>query len=273
LKYTWILILLILFSSFSTSCGKAHPLLKDNITPIPDPTVPFVLIPFESDVQEIRFQSSDGTWLAGQFDWPKDVELAPLVFVIHHSGAVDRNSYQYLAAFLVPAGYGVFRFDKRGTGLSEGEYGCCEDEDALAAYRAAIDQSDHEFSRVIIIAQSVGTQILAQNYHDFEKVRSPDGVILLSNLLKGEEILPIKTRIHIVISDQEADFNKVGIDAADAHRRAYQSEASIFVAMGTEHTLFDVTQGPIDWSDPQWPNKFSKEAKQSILDWLENIDE
>jgi alpha/beta superfamily hydrolase len=29
----------------------------------------------------------------------------------------------------------VFRFDRRGTGMSGGEYGCCENEDALAAYR------------------------------------------------------------------------------------------------------------------------------------------
>lgn len=261
--------LLMLFGFLFGSCivGDSRALKETPGTP--RPTDVFEMIPFESDRQEIKFQSSDGTWLAGQFDWVKDSTKAPLIFIIHHSGPVDRNSYQYMAAFLVPAGYGVFRFDKRGTGSSGGTYGCCEAEDALAAYKGAVQQSHKPFSKVFIIAQSIGTQILADRYEDFEMVYPPDGVILLSNLLEGDEIIPIKSKVHIIISDQERNIEQIGVEAVNAHRRVYQSGASFFIVRNAEHTLFDVSEGPINWNDPGWPYRFSQSAKESILGWLE----
>lgn len=266
----FLLFSLILFVFLITSCIRENQSAVNDKARASSSTEKFALIPFESDQQEVRFQSSDGTWLAGQFDWVKGNKKVPLVFIIHHSGPVDRDSYQYMAAFLVPAGYSVFRFDKRGTGSSEGTYGCCEAEDALAAYEAAIQQTYKPLPKVFIIAQSIGTQILAERYEDFEKVHPPDSVILLSNLLEGEEIIPIKAKVHIIISDQEPHLEKIGVEAANAHNRVHQSGASVFIAENTEHTLFDITQGPIDWNDPRWPYRFSQSAKESILGWLGN---
>ena len=140
----------------------------------------------------MQFKSSDGTALVGQVDWPKGVNNPPFVFIIQHSGPVDRNAYQYLAALLVPEGYAVFRFDKRGNGKSGGTYGCCEEEDALAAYWAAVNLSGYDPERIFIIAQSIGTEILAQRYDDFINLHPVRGVVLLSSLLEGKEILSIK---------------------------------------------------------------------------------
>lgn len=268
-----LLAFLTLFGLLSLSCIRDSRSEINGTHQTVHPTEVFELIPFESDRQEIRFQSSDGTWLAGQFDWVRDNQRAPLVFIIHHSGSVDRDSYQYMAAFLVPAGYSVFRFDKRGTGSSEGTYGCCEAEDALAAYKAAIQQSHKPLPKVFIVAQSIGTQILADRYKDFENVHPPDGVILLSNLLEGEQIIPIESKVHIIISDQEPNIEKIGIEAADAHRRMHQSGASVFIVENSEHTLFDISDGPIEWDDPKWPYRFSQSAKESILGWLEKNDD
>ncbi len=224
------------------------------------------LIPFDASKQLVTFQSRDGTWLAGQFDLPPGLTSPPLVFIIHHSGAVDRDSYQYLAARLVPAGYAVFRFDKRGTGKSQGAYGCCEDDDALAAYRAAVTDAA---KRVFIIAQSIGTKILANRWKEFEQIRHPDGVVLLSNLLERQEIVTIDAPIHIILSDSESRIDAIGEGAVNAHRIAQPKySASFQVIPNTEHTLFDISTGPIDWTDPNWTLRFHPEAWQGLINWL-----
>ncbi len=226
------------------------------------------LIPFKSITHPVYFYSFDGTRLAGQLDLPLDVQDPPLVFVIHHSGAVDRNAYQYLAARLVPGGYAVFRFDKRGTGQSDGSYGCCEEEDALAAYQAATALEGYDPDRVFVIAQSIGTQILSRRFDDFQRVRPVRGVVLLSSLLKGKEVLNIQSPLFIIVSDSEPDLAEITEAAAEAHRQMYGEDVSYFIAPHTEHTLFDVSGGPMDWSDPRWPLRFSEEAAESLLTWL-----
>lgn len=226
------------------------------------------MLPLDADSQEVFFQSQDGTLLAGQFDWPPGREQPPLVFIIHHSGPVDRDSYQYLAARLVPAGYAVFRFDKRGNGQSGGSYGCCEDDDAISAYRAAIKEDGFDADRVYIIAQSIGSQILAERFEEFERAHRPAGVILLSNLLEGEEVLAIKAPLHIIVSDSEDNLVAIGADAVNAHKSTYDFGASLYVAPHTEHTLFDISDGPLDWSSPDWPEKFHEGTWQSLLAWL-----
>jgi alpha/beta superfamily hydrolase len=241
---------------------------RATVTPVRQPA--FKLIPFEAVTQEVLFTAKDDTPLAGQFDWPPGQQRPALVFIIHHSDAVDRDSYQYLAARLVPAGYGVFRFDKRGTGLSEGVYGCCEADDALAAYQAALAQGEFDKARVFIVAQSIGSRILAEKFYQFERVHRPTGVILLSNLLENEEILSIKAPLHIIISDSESELAALGQNAVQTHRAAYDYGASFYVAPQTEHTLFDISDSPIDWTDPDWPDRFHSGAWLSLYSWLEN---
>ncbi|NJN97860.1 MAG: alpha/beta hydrolase [Anaerolineales bacterium] len=237
-------------------------------TPLSSNLPPFKLIPFDSKPQEVRFSGHDGVSLAGQFDWPPNSSQPALVFIIHHADPIDRNYYQYMAARLVPAGYAVFRFDKRGTGQSGGVYGCCEADDALAAYRAAIAQKGFDPTRVFIVAQSIGTKILAERFDEFAQIHQPAGVVLLSNLLKFEEILAIKTPLHIIVSDSEPELAAIGQGAARAHQTAYDYGASFYIAPQTEHSLFDISNGPIDWADPTWPDRFHNGTWVSLINWL-----
>jgi alpha-beta hydrolase superfamily lysophospholipase len=238
------------------------------LTPAPAAVPPFTLIPFESRVEPLSFPAADGVTLAGQIDWPPDRTRPPLIVILHHSGAVDRDSYQYLAARLVPAGYAVFRFDKRGTGRSGGVYGCCEAQDALAAYQAALAGGGFDPTRVFIVAQSLGSQILGENYAAFEAVHQPAGVVLLSNLLRGQAVLSVRAPLHIIVSESEPDLDAIGPAAVQAHQAAYAFGASLFIAPHTEHTLFDIAAGPVDWSAPDWPTRFSEDAWRSLAGWL-----
>lgn len=235
----------------------------------PTPTLGPKLIPFDSRVQAITFFSTGGVQLAGQIDWPLAVAEPPLVVILHHAGREPRDSYQHFAARLVPAGYAVFRFDKRGAGESGGEYGCCEADDALAAYRAATAQPGYDGRRVFIIAQSLGTQILAERFAEFERAHPIAGALLLSSLLEGEAVLPIRTPIHIIVADSEPNVRALTEDAVRAHTAAYSFGASYYVAANAEHTLYDISGGPIDWGDPNWPDRFHAGAWESLQNWLE----
>lgn len=274
-KRAILLLLLWLFPLTGAGCAGKPPDTQPSPTARAEPTAgqgtgqsPFVLIPFESMVRQVSFQSEDGTRLAGQLDLPPGVDDPPLVFILHHSGPVDRDSYQYLAAFLVPNGYAVFRFDKRGNGQSEGVYGCCEAQDALAAYRAATALTGFDRERIYVVAQSVGTQILADRYDQFTDIAPVHGVVLLSSLLKGKEVLPIESPIHILVSDSEPELRAITEEAVEAHRKEFGGDASFRIVPYTEHTLFDISQGPIDWDDANWPLRFSKIAADDLLTWL-----
>ena len=217
--------------------------------------------------REVRFVSKD-VMLAGELDLPFGDSPAPLAFVIHHSGPAPRDAYGYLAEVLVREGYAVFRFDKRGTGMSEGEYGCCESDDALAAYGAAVEQAGIDRCNIFIIAQSVGTEHLADRFEDYARTQPPRGVALLSNLLRADRIGAIAAPVHIIVSDSEPELDALGPAAAEAHQAKYRFGASVYVADHTEHTLFDIRAGPMDWSNPDWVRRYHRGAMQSLIDWL-----
>jgi alpha/beta superfamily hydrolase len=237
--------------------------------PGPTPTLGPKLIAFDSRVQEVVFTSTGGAQLAGQIDWPLNVAEPPLVVIIHHAGREPRDSYQHYAAKLVPAGYAVFRFDKRGAGKSGGEYGCCEADDALAAYAAAAAQPGYDPARVFIIAQSLGTRILAERFTEFERAHPITGVLLLSSLLAGEAVLSVRAPVHIIVADSEPNVRAITEDAVRAHTAAYSFGASYHIADKAEHTLYDISAGPMDWSDPNWPDRFHAGAWESLRMWLE----
>lgn len=215
---------------------------------------------------------SSGVTLAGELDLP-DRDQPPLVFIIHHSGPVPRDAYGYMADLLVEAGFAVFRFDKRGTGASQGDYGCCEAEDAVAAYRVAATQQGFDPGRVFIVAQSIGTEILAEHFAEFAEIQPPAGVVLLSSLLGPDRIVAIDAPVHIIISDSEANLAAIGEQAVAAHQQHVSAGASLYVAAKSEHTLFDITDGPIDWSDPGWVNRYHRGAMRDMIAWLRSFDE
>ena len=249
--------------SVLSGCRPGADQSTSSTPPTPD------LVGITRERREVRFVSQ-GVTLAGELDLPPGDAPAPLVFVIHHSGPVTRDAYGYLAELLLKEGYAIFRFDKRGTGASEGTYGCCESGDALAAYRAATAQDGVDLSNLFVVAQSIGTQHLAERFEQYVQVHPLRGVVLLSNLLDAGSIDRIAAPAHIIVSDSEANLDAIGPEAAEAHRRAYSFGASYYVAEGTEHNLFDISTGPIDWSDPEWVQRYHVGAMQSLIDWLDD---
>lgn len=237
-------------------------------TPVPTDALPTPhLEGIARERREVRFQSGDAT-LAGELDLPTGEEPAPLVFIIHHSGPVTRDAYGYLAEILLPEGFAVFRFDKRGTGHSTGEYGCCEADDALAAYRAAVGQPGIDRQRVFIVAQSIGTQHLAGQFAAFQAIQPPQGVALLSNLLGPETITAVAAPILVIVAESEPELARIGPDAVTAHQAALPYGAELYIAAGAEHTLFDITDGPIDWTDPAWVTRYHRGAMAYLVGWL-----
>ncbi|WP_298402980.1 alpha/beta fold hydrolase [uncultured Chloroflexus sp.] len=251
----WLFTLLIVAGCTATARPEARP------TPHLDP--------ISAERREVRFSADDGITLAGELTLPHQPALPPLVVIIHHSGPVDRDAYGYLAELLVARGYAVFRFDKRGTGASGGAYGCCEAADALAAYRAAVAQPGINQRRVFLVAQSIGTRYVAASFAEYVAATSPCGVALLSNLLGPDEITAIAAPIHVIVADSEPDLQHIGPDAVVAHNARWPYGASLYIAEGAEHTLFDIRDGPIDWSNPNWVQRYHRGAMASLLEWLD----
>ncbi|GIV86245.1 MAG: alpha/beta hydrolase [Chloroflexus sp.] len=230
------------------------------------------LDPISAERREVVFSADDGVTLAGELTLPRHPNRPPLVVVIHHAGPVDRDAYGYLAELLVDRGYAVFRFDKRGTGASGGVYGCCEAEDALAAYRAAVAQPGIDPQRVFIVAQSIGTRYVAASFPEYVAAMPPCGVALLSNLLGPVDIIAIAAPIHVIVADSEPDRQRIGPDAVAAHNAHWSYGASLYIAEGAEHTLFDIRDGPIDWSNPNWVQRYHRGAMASLLNWLDEMN-
>mgnify|MGYP001025846223 CR=1 FL=1 len=218
--------------------------------------------------REVRFSSGDAE-LAGELDLPPGAGPHPLVFIIHHSGPVPRDSYGYLAEILLRARYAVFRFDKRGTGASGGVYGCCESDDALAAYRAAVAQPGIDRCRVVIVAQSIGTQHLATRFAEYAQAQAPRGVALLSSLLRASDIVRIEAPIIVIVADSEPELTAIGPEAVAAYNARFSSSAVLYIAEGAEHTLFDIRDGPIDWTDPGWVERYHRGAMEALVQQLD----
>jgi pimeloyl-ACP methyl ester carboxylesterase len=218
--------------------------------------------------RELRFRSGD-VELAGQLDLPPGAAPFPLVVVVHHAGPATREAYGYLATRLLERGYAVFLFDKRGNGASGGVYGCCEAEDALAAYRAAVVQPDIDRANVFVAAQSRGTEHVAGQFDSFARAQEPRGVVLMSNLLGPERIGAVATAVLVMVADSEPALQSIGPEAAAAHAAAHSGRTELYIARHAEHNLFDISAGPIDWDDPQWAERYHRGAMAALLDWLD----
>ncbi len=259
------LIAIVLFSALLAGCTRVgqSPSGSGNADALPTPRLDGIA----AERREVRFTSGD-VELAGELDLPPGAGPHPLVFIIHHSGPVPRDSYGYLAEILLRAGYAVFRFDKRGTGASGGVYGCCESDDALAAYRAAVAQPDIDRCQVFIVAQSIGTQHLATRFEEYAQTQAPRGVALLSSLLHASDVVRIRAPMIVIVADSEPELNAIGPEAVAAHNARYGLDSTLYVAEGAEHTLFDIRNGPIDWTDPRWVERYHRGAMDALVQQL-----
>jgi hypothetical protein len=207
---------------------------------------------------ELAF-AGDGVRLAGQIDYPTlTSNLYPLVFVLPHAGCNTRKGYTHYAEMALSCGFAVFRWDKRGTGRSGAGGRGSTTQDAVNAYEVALSQARIDNSRIVILAQGEGTLMLGSSYGLFARHQALHGVILADNMLDASSITAIDTRIQIMQGDNDwrSDWEKLGRDAAYAHRAAYRHGASHFLARGAGRMLLD--EG----------GNFNEAAQRVLKDWL-----
>ena len=88
-------------------------------------------MPYAYEVEEIKFLNSiDSIYLAGTFTKPRTDKPFPAIVLVSGSGPQNRDEemmghkpFLVLADYLTNLGYGVLRYDDRGTHESEGSFG------------------------------------------------------------------------------------------------------------------------------------------------------
>jgi alpha/beta superfamily hydrolase len=103
--------------------------------------------PFPYQQEEVLFANpSVNITLAGTLTLPKDQSITKVIIMISGSGPQDRNSeimnhrpFLVWADHLTRQGIAVLRFDERGVGASEGDYGSATSADFASDVQAAVD--------------------------------------------------------------------------------------------------------------------------------------
>jgi pimeloyl-ACP methyl ester carboxylesterase len=128
---------------------------------------PDILLPYR--VEEVNF-FSDTVALAGTMTLPIGPGPYPAILLIAGSGAQTRDEevfgfpvFQILSDSLTRHGFGVLRYDKRGTGSSTGDLMSCTvydlAGDVLAGIRFLKTRSDIDTSRIALLGHSEGSAV------------------------------------------------------------------------------------------------------------------
>lgn len=116
--------------------------------------------------QEVEFESS-GLKLSGVVHVPEDIksgERRPAFIILHGFGSTKNAGNTVTPARMLNAwGYVVLRFDMRGCGVSEGEFGRIICLEQVADTRAAIDymigRADVDASQIAVMGSSFGAAV------------------------------------------------------------------------------------------------------------------
>lgn len=135
-------------------------------------------------VEEVSFQSSDGTHLTGWFFPATATRSGPLdpgtpTVIQFHGNAQNMTSHFTSVYWMTEAGYQVFVFDYRGYGLSAGS----PDQkglhlDALAAIATVQNKIPAGERNIILYGQSLGGAVLARALEDLPDRSRISAVIL-----------------------------------------------------------------------------------------------
>lgn len=169
----------------------------------PSYTVPEELQPFGNEELAIPVPGTDVV-LAGSLTLPRTgMTSYPIVLLITGSGPQDRDEtilgkhkpFLYLTRALCQAGYGVFRYDDRGTGLSTGVYATSHIQDFIADATAVVQRLGADprlqVGKLFLLGHSEGAYIVAKvasQHHDIAGVISlagpglPTDQVLLAQL-------------------------------------------------------------------------------------------
>jgi len=154
--------------------------------------------------QDISF-SSDGYNIAGTLTLPDSGGPLPAVLLIPGSGPVDRNENHKklrinalleIAEYLSRHGIAAIRYDKRGVGLSEGDFwttGLFDNvQDAAAGLRYLRDHSRIDPGKVFLLGHSEGALIATRLAAEGAEVA---GIVLLAGSAQsGEDVLKWQAR-------------------------------------------------------------------------------
>ena len=144
---------------------------------------------------------------------------------------------------------------------SSGVYGCCcLKEDAVAAYQVAVAQPgiDHlgcSSSRRASAGRSWPTISMSFRRYSLRRCCPP------LSLLGPDRVVAIEAPLHIIVSD-----SNLPLMPSDLRRRQHTEQwpfgATVYVAETERAHAFDITDGPIDWSDPGWVERYHRGAMQ-----------
>ncbi len=167
--------------------------------------------PFSYNVEEVKFQSQkEKFYLSGTLTTPKDKKNIPLVILVSGSGANDRNEelfghkpFLLLSDYLTSRGIGVFRYDDRGVGESEGIFEGSTTEDFAKDLLGAIEKMrELGYKNIGVLGHSEGGLVTNIAYNKGGKI---DFIIhLASPSQRGKELL---------ISQTGAILDSIGLDS------------------------------------------------------------
>lgn len=212
--------------------------------------------PFPYDEKEVKFENKEaGILLAGTLTKPSDGENLPAVVLITGSGRNDRNEtsmghFLLLSDYLTRNGYAVLRYDKRGVGDSEGDYGQATTfdfaKDTEAAMEYLLTLPDINPSSIGLIGHSEGALIAPMIASGNKNVAF---IIMMGGIgIEGKDLLLLQ-------SGKMAELSGV-------------SQEEIKAIKEKDRTLYEIASG--DYNDSILVQKL-KEADPEINEDLLNM--
>ncbi len=173
--------------------------------------------PFPYEEEEVVFKNVEaGINLAGTLTLPRGDSSYPAILLIAGSGQNDRNGtamghFLLLSDFLTRNGFAVLRYDKRGVGTSEGDYGKATTfefaDDARAGIKYLESRPEVDPQSIALIGHSEGALIAPMIAA--EKDSHLSSIILMGGFgVTGSELLLLQVRAMAEISgvpDEEID--------------------------------------------------------------------
>ncbi len=138
----------------------AHPVRR--ISWLPETSLEF---------QEVTFSTRDGLTLFGRFLRSRN---RATILLLHGLSSTSGNMLIY-AELLVKSGYGVFMFDLRAHGSSDGDtstYGWREADDVVAAVDYLIHRIDVDGQKIGVLGISLGAQAALRGALKTDRIRS-----------------------------------------------------------------------------------------------------
>ncbi len=235
--------------------------------------------PFPYDEEEVVFENaSAGINLAGTLTLPKGASGLTGIVLIAGSGPNDRNEtamghFLLLSDFLTREGYAVLRYDKRGIGASEGDYGKATTfdfaEDAKAAVEYLKTRPDIDPSSIGLIGHSEGALIAPMIAA--EKDSNLSFIVLMGGVgVSGSELLLLQVRRMSEISGApDEEIEESIISSRVLYDIAKTNESDSVVGQKIKEADPDINEGLYNMLLSPWFRTFLSLEPGT---WLEKVE-